>query len=300
METTQFEDAVIKKFNVPRAPTVLARTELATPIAFTRLSAKGAFNGRTLGVPPERAFTFQVALAPMRAGDIWTDGKHGKLSARAGETFAFDLTTNPIANLIPPYDYLRFYLPVTALDQLADDRGLRRVGGLRTSTVGIPDRTMHGLAMAILPVFQEPAAGAALFLDSIACAFHAHAVRAYGAVLQSGTSIHTGLAPWQLRRATDFMEANLDGNPSMSAVARECRLSASHFARAFRQTTGMPPHRWLTTRRVARAKVLLLEASLDLSQIALACGFFDQSHFTRTFARYERYGPGKWRRLRRS
>ncbi len=300
MQTTPFEEAVAKKFRLQQAPTLLAQREMVSPIAFSRLHVEGAFAGRTIAVPPDEAFAFQVALAPMSPGDIWIDGKHGKLQASVGDTFVFNLTTNPIANLIPPYDFLRFYLPVTTLDQLAYDRGLRRVGGLRINSIGIQDPIMRGLALSIQPVLQEPRLAAALFLDSIALAFHAHVMHAYGGVLGGGSSVRTGLASWQLRRADEFIEAHLDGDPSIADLARECRLSASHFARAFRQATGMPPHQWLTKRRVERAKGLLLEGSLDLAQIALVCGFVDQSHLTRVFARCEGHSPGKWRRLRRN
>ncbi|MEI9936604.1 MAG: AraC family transcriptional regulator [Pseudomonadota bacterium] len=293
------EEAVAKKFRLQRAPTLFAQRKMAAPMAFSRLRCDGIFPGRTSAVPAEEAFTFQVALAPMQTGDIWIAGKHGKLNVAPGDTFTFDLSANPIANLIPPYDFLRFYLPVRTLDELAYDRGLRRVGGLRTNAVGIQDPVMRGLAMAVLPAFQDPGAGTALFLDAIALALHAHVMFTYGGVLGERSSVRAGLAPWQLRRAHEFIEANLARDPSIADLARECRLSASHFARAFRQATGMPPHRWLTQRRVERAKeLLLLERSPDLTQIALACGFVDQSHLTRVFARYEKYSPGKWRRLR--
>jgi len=69
-------------------------------------------------------------------------------------TFVFDLTTNPNVDLSPPYDFLRFYLPVAALDQLAGRRGLRRAGRLRTTSLGIQDPVMQGLALSILPMFQ--------------------------------------------------------------------------------------------------------------------------------------------------
>ncbi len=134
--------------------------------------------------------------------------------------------------------------------------------------------------------------------NSVALAFHAHVARAYGDFRERGSSAGAGLAPWQLRRARAFIEEHLGGDPSISDVARECRVSASHFARAFRQTVGMPPHQWLTKKRIERAKDLLLEGDIPLVQIALACGFVDQSHLTRAFARSEGYGPGKWRRIR--
>jgi AraC family transcriptional regulator len=159
---------------------------------------------------------------------------------------------------------------------------------------------MRGLALSILPMFQEPGAATALLQESIALAFHAHVMHRYGDGLGIEASVSTGLAPWQLRRACAFIDAHLRGDPSVSDLAKECRLSTSHFARAFRQATGMPPHRWVMKRRIERARELLLEGELDLAELALACGFADQSHFTRTFGRSEGHSPGKWRRLRRN
>jgi AraC-like DNA-binding protein len=82
----------------------------------------------------------------------------------------------------------------------------------------------------------------------------------------------------------------VDADPSIADLAAECRLSPSHFARA---STGTPPHKWLLNRRIDRAKALLLGGGDALSQIALACGFVDQSHFTRVFARSEGLSPGR-------
>ncbi len=270
-------------------------------MAFTWLRDEGPFHGRTMAVPPEEAFEFQVALAPMSSGQIWVDGNYTRLHAVSpGDTFVFDLSRNLNGNLSPPYDFFRLYLPVAALDQLACHRGLRRVGRLRTTSLGIQDPVMHGLALSILPMFHEPATATAVLLESIALAFHAHVIHRYGDGPGSEASVRMGLAPWQLRRACAFIDAHLCGDPSVSDLARECRLSASHFARAFRQATSMSPHRWIMRRRIERAKELLLEGELELVQIALTCGFFDQSHFTRTFDRSEGYSPGKWRRLRRN
>ena len=107
-----------------------------------------------------------------------------------------------------------------------------------------------------------------------------------------------GLAPWQLKRAEALMSENLSVQVPLGQVAEECGLSVRHLARAFRQSTGVPPHRWLLDRRVERAKELLPNSKLSLSDVALACGFGDQSHFTRTFTAAVRLSPGVWRRLR--
>ena len=301
MQTIAIEETVARRFRLAKAPTLVVQPEGVSPMAFTWLRDEGPFRGRTMAVPPEEAFEFQVALAPMSSGEIWADGNYTRLhGVSPGDTFVFDLSTNPNGNLSPPYDFLRFYLPAAPLDQLASRRGLCRVGRLRTTSLGIHDPVMHGLALSILPMFHEPGSATALLLESIALAFHAHVIHRYGDGLGSEASGRGGLSPWQLRRACAFIDAHLDCEPSLSALAKECRLSVSHFARAFRQSTGMPPHRWVMKRRIERAKEVLLEGELDLVQIALTCGFFDQSHFTRNFSRSEGHSPGKWRRLRRN
>jgi AraC family transcriptional regulator len=299
MLTISHEAAFAKRFRLERAPTLVALRDAVAPIAITMVESEGPNYQRSLPVPPEEAFAFNVALAPLSFGEIWVNGKYSdKHTAAPGEAFLLDQTTNPIIGLKPPYRFMRFHLPTPTLDQLAYDRGLRRVGGLRAPTMGIQDPVLHGLTTSLEAVMNQPATAITLFLDSIALAFHAHVVHAYGGLLGGGASVQSGLTPWQLRRVHAFVEAHLGDDPSISDFAGECRLSPSHFARAFRRATGIPPHQWLMKRRIERAKEVLLEHKLELAQIALACGFVDQSHLTRTFARHEGHSPGKWRRLR--
>jgi AraC-like DNA-binding protein len=107
-----------------------------------------------------------------------------------------------------------------------------------------------------------------------------------------------GLAPWQLRAAKAMLDADSQDAVTVEGLAAACGLSVRHFARAFRQSTGVPPHRWRLRRRVDRAQDLLRDPAPSLADIALACGFGDQSHFTRVFAAVVGQSPGKWRRLR--
>jgi AraC family transcriptional regulator len=79
-------------------------------------------------------------------------------------------------------------------------------------------------------------------------------------------------------------------------LASACRLSPSHFSKAFRHTVGCPPHQWLLTQRVERAKHLILNTSQSLSEIALTTGFADQSHLTRVFSQRVKASPAAWRR----
>ncbi|WP_457831280.1 helix-turn-helix transcriptional regulator, partial [Staphylococcus aureus] len=79
---------------------------------------------------------------------------------------------------------------------------------------------------------------------------------------------------------------------TIAQVAQECRLTPSHFARAFRRSTGLAPHGYLMQLRLEEAKKLLLQPHLPLVDIALICGFGDQSHFTRVFGRLTGATPG--------
>jgi AraC family transcriptional regulator len=90
----------------------------------------------------------------------------------------------------------------------------------------------------------------------------------YGDAVGSPGPVRGQLAPWQARRAQEFLDANLSGDVSLASLAAECNLSVSHFAHAFRRTFGRPPHRWLMERRLGAVKHLLLTSRLTLAEIA--------------------------------
>jgi AraC-like DNA-binding protein len=108
------------------------------------------------------------------------------------------------------------------------------------------------------------------------------------------------LAPWQLRRVSEFVDANLDQRLLVEDLASRIRLSASHFCRAFKATTGETPHAYVMRRRLERAQTLILQTSDSLCQIADACGLSDQAHLTRLFRRHLGTTPFQWRRQGRA
>lgn len=106
------------------------------------------------------------------------------------------------------------------------------------------------------------------------------------------------LAPWQTHRAIQLLSATCAGC-SVETLAIACGLSRSHFAHAFKASTGVPPHRWLLQHRVQRARELIESTRDSLAGIALSCGFSDQSHLTRAFHSVTGHSPAAWRRERR-
>jgi AraC family transcriptional regulator len=108
-----------------------------------------------------------------------------------------------------------------------------------------------------------------------------------------------GLAPWQVRRVTEYIEANLASTIRLQDLASIARLSHSHFCRAFKESVGHPAHAFVMRRRVQRAQGLMLNTVDSLSQIAAQCGMADQAHFCKLFRRLVGESPNAWRRARR-
>lgn len=109
----------------------------------------------------------------------------------------------------------------------------------------------------------------------------------------------TGLAPWQLRRVLDYLDAHLSQRVELATLATLVGLSQSHFSHAFRVSTGVAPYRWQLEARIQRAKRLLIETRASLEQIAESTGFADAVHFGRTFRRLTGAPPAAWRRRQR-
>jgi AraC-like DNA-binding protein/PAS domain-containing protein len=105
-----------------------------------------------------------------------------------------------------------------------------------------------------------------------------------------------GLSAGALRRVCEFVESHLEDDINLETLAAEARLSVYHFARAFKLSTGLPPHRYVLEQRVKRARQLLLQTDLPLSAIASAVGFFDQGHFSRQFRSLVGTTPSSFRR----
>ncbi|HEX5458952.1 MAG TPA: AraC family transcriptional regulator [Steroidobacteraceae bacterium] len=105
-----------------------------------------------------------------------------------------------------------------------------------------------------------------------------------------------GLARWQARRALAHIEENLGSKLATAELAGLVSFSKSHFSRAFKRSLGISPMAYVARRRVERAKAMMITTDRQLTEIALICGFADQSHLNRSFRRAVGMSPGRWRR----
>ena len=105
-----------------------------------------------------------------------------------------------------------------------------------------------------------------------------------------------GLPNWRLKRALELLEGGLSEAPTLADVARPLKLHPTSFCRAFKQSTGLTPHRYLLLCRVNRAKEMMRNSDLKLTEIALDCGFNSSSQFSVVFKRLEGTSPRTFRR----
>jgi AraC-like DNA-binding protein len=112
------------------------------------------------------------------------------------------------------------------------------------------------------------------------------------------TRARGGLTPWKARVLKKHIEAHLQGTLRNKDLALLVGLSESHFCRAFKDSFGDPPHRYISRRRIDQARQLLLTSSASLGQIAVDCGMADQAHFCRLFRKFQGQPPGAFRRVR--
>jgi AraC family transcriptional regulator len=107
-----------------------------------------------------------------------------------------------------------------------------------------------------------------------------------------------GLPAWQQKRVVEFIEEHLAEEISLTALAELADLSLYHFARAFKQSFGAPPHRYHMARRIDRARNLLQRSALSVTQIGIQIGFRETSSFTRAFRKFTGLTPTEYRRHR--
>jgi AraC family transcriptional regulator len=135
-----------------------------------------------------------------------------------------------------------------------------------------------------------------LYVESAIQVLANHLVRNYSSNPVAIEDLTAKLTPKQLQQAIDYIHDRFAEDITLSELADEVKMSQYRFARAFKQSTGMPPHQYLLSQRIDRAKQLLANTQLSISDISYQLGFASQSHFTATFRRFTTVTPNQYRK----
>ena len=251
---------------------------------------------------PSEAHILSYVARGERHHRLWFDGKQitdGPLPNRC--ITIVPAGVSPRAVLSDPVKVTHFYLPHAYLGCKAAELGWHRgMGALEILNPDYrPDEPLVMIAECLTQAIPSYTSADRLYVDSLVTALASRVVQKWSNVAFCTPKHHRGgLASWQMKRACDAMEERIETGVSLESLAAIAGVSPTHFSRAFKQSTGMPPFKWLLHRRIERAKTLLADAPIPIAGVALAVGFSAQPQFTTAFRRATGMTPGAWRRER--
>ncbi|WP_445143355.1 helix-turn-helix domain-containing protein [Dyella sp. Tek66A03] len=297
MQSAYYVKQIAKRFHLPSTPTLVSGVAGVSPILASWLRCEVPDHGTADPPPRVDAYTIQIALRAIDSLEIRLLGRLATSDPMPqGGIFLFNLESNPVKTFHSSFELVRFEVSQAAIDALCSASDEKPVTGLKRPPFGQKDPILFHMARALVPSFGRADEVDSLFFDQVALALHSHLISTYAGPCVDPRPLRSGLTCWQIRRTTEMIEANMATDLTIGEISRECCLSPKHFARAFRRTFGVPPYQWLQERRVDRAQQLLRMNEMSLSNIAEACGFTSQSHFTRVFTTIVGASPGAWRR----
>jgi AraC family transcriptional regulator len=287
-----------RPLHLNNAPSLITRTLCSAELAVTECRDDDPVPGLCDSLPSEDAYLVSLKLRDYPGCECWERGRFvTKKDVRVGATYLYDLKRDPRYVIDKPFHSLFFYLPRSALDGMAGQTGAPRISELAYQPgIGHDDAVVRHIGAPLLEGLRRPDETNQLFIDHMMLALTAHVAQTYGGLQRVAEPARGGLAPWQVKRACEKLESDLRGKFPLEQIAADFDLSVGHFSRAFRVSTGLPPHQWLLRQRVNTAKQLMSVRDLALSEIAISAGFANQSHFTRVFSSVVGVSPAAWRR----
>jgi AraC family transcriptional regulator len=158
------------------------------------------------------------------------------------------------------------------------------------------DRDLWETALKLKAQAEHPFRAQRAYVEALSIALAHELVRMTEGVAPPSSGLRGGLPDWQQKKLAQYMEDHLAEDISLLSLARLVQLSPYHFSRAFKQSFGLPPHRYLTSRRIERAKSLLMQRKLSVTEIGFEVGFSESGAFSSTFRKLTGETPTGYRR----
>ncbi len=282
-------------FGCPLTQLSVNQSLTGSDIAIFRKATSGARLDQVKTAASDRGFVLGVSLAAGHTRRIFHPHQVTTHEFAENTIYIRDLAENYKADLSTPFDFLLFQISQASLTRFADDAELSGITSLSVETAS-KDIVLSNLARALMPALERPQEASALFVEQMTTAIGTYLVQRYGGQGKAAPVRIRTLSRVHEDLAKSILLENLEGDISIAQVAEACNLSRGYFIRAFRETTGMTPYQWLLSERINRARGLLRTSNAPLAEVAIACGFADQSHFTRVFSTIAGVTPGNWRR----
>ncbi len=277
-------------------PAFVSRKLPGTLIAATEVRADRPELAMSMPIPREDAYVVAMMLREFPIHEYWENGRQSPVGRLPQECICiYDLKRSPTFLMNNPFHSVHFYLPRKALAAISDNVEARPIGELRyTPGAGVDDGIMRALDTALLPVFETPQQASSLFIEHVMLAVGTHLARTYGGV----KIVHPAhrLDDRRLKRVLDYVEDHLSDDIAVADLASVACLSIFHFTRAFSSAIGVPPHRYVSQRRLEWAKGMIAAGGTSIAETAFACRFSSQSSFTRAFLRATGMTPAEYRR----
>jgi AraC family transcriptional regulator len=243
----------------------------------------------------DRGFLVGISLKNAHSRRIFHEHHSTAHDFGVDHVYVRNFSTDYRADLRGTFDFLLMEIAKPAFEAAVEERAGRRVHGLACVT-GVHDPVLSSLGTALAPALERPAEASPLFVEQMGTVILTHLLERYGGGLASSDVRTKPLSRLNERRAMEMLLSGVDGSSSIATIADACALSRSHFIKSFRASTGLTPHQWLQTQRVQHARQLLSDTSMTIADIAMQCGFADQSHLTRVFLHQVGATPARWRR----
>lgn len=270
------------------AAAICVRVWKGLTVEYGRLDAVGEFDfampkhGMSVAFAPHEQVTWSVGGAARQTTSL----PAGSVFLYGNEDFVWHHRTKPS-------EYVNVLLDPVLVQQLASEHGVSVPPFFEQRIIFQDPTILHVAQLLKTEVLNDGLAGD-LYVESLRNLLVVHLLRHYTPALPKPIATPS-LSGLRLHQLKDYIENHLAEELTIEALAAQIPMSPFHFARAFKAAVGEPPHRYITQRRLERAKILLLVTQLSVAEVAYQTGFSNQSHFTAQFRKTIGMTPKQFR-----